>query len=145
MLTQLVDAEFDWRSLVTVRLLRRWVSAEAAEESPLPSLVHLAAELGVSAEGAVALASVFQLTQSCLGRPLRAECCCSRTFGSDELAVLSMLARTPDLDVPQTSSDMPHGLPSALRWALHAARRSWGETQVHPSRAAPTRCPFNAS
>lgn len=63
-----------WGSFVAVRLLRRWTAARVAEQSPLANLVEFGASMGLSPHVAVALASLFQLTESCLGRRLRTEC-----------------------------------------------------------------------
>ena len=48
-----------------LRLLRRWAAARMSGAAALPSLVTLSQQIGVPAEAAIALASVFQLTEEC--------------------------------------------------------------------------------
>ncbi len=125
---------------LVVRLLRRWAAGREAGEPQLPSLVRFAQELGVEAQAAVAVASLFQLTESCLGRPLQAECCCSRRLSSDERAVLLMLDAAAARS-PLTPASIPHGLPGALLWAVEIVRQllginAWAGMTTH------ARCPF---
>jgi hypothetical protein len=130
-----------WSEFVVVRLLRRWAAARANQDNSLPALVELAADLGEPTETAIALHSLFQLTEACLERPLEAECCCSRTLSRDERAVLTLLAKAPGRAPPLSSVDVPHGLPGALLWAAATVR-----TLLGPARSTaawrPTRCPF---
>lgn len=137
-----IEGELDWGSLVVVRLLRRWVAAREAGENPLPSLLTLAADLGICPQLAVGLASLFQLTESCLGRNVQTECCCSLAIGSDERAILLMIAAVPEPGLPLTSGDIPHGLPGALSWAVTSVRRLLGEDTSQPFGLAPRHCPF---
>lgn len=141
MLMERIEA-LGWSGLVIVRLLRRWVAARHAGLDAMPSLVGLATELGRSPQLAIALHSLFQLTESCLGRPLEAECCCSHSLGSDESAVLLMIAAAPAPGTPIASQDIPHGLPGALSWAAASVRCSLGTMQQIESHRTPTRCPF---
>ena len=131
----------DWSGIVLVRLLRRWVALREAGLPPLPPMVERAGEFGVPAPAAVALASVLELTEACLGRPLRALCCSSHEIGADERALLLMLAVAPEPGAPQASADIPHGLPSALGWAVASLRRLLGGTSFRLL-AAPAGCPF---
>lgn len=126
-------------SLVVVRLLRRWVAAWEAGENPLPNLLRLAADLGICPELAVGLASLFQLTESCLGRNVQTECCCSLAIGPDERAILLIIAAVPKPGLPLTSGDIPHGLPAALSWAVTSVRRSLREDTNQLFRLAPRR------
>ena len=137
-----VDSGLDWTDLVTVRLLRRWVAAREELGNPFPSLVDLAKQLDCPAEAAVALGSLFQLTEGCLGRPLEAECCCSRSIGEDEKAVLLMIAAASDPDLPAATREIPHGLPGALVWAASSVRRLLGPNAAEALRANAGRCPF---
>lgn len=136
-----VEVTLDWGDLVAVRLLRRWVAARSAAEPPFPALMVLAHELDCPAELAVAMGSLFQLTEGCLGRPLDAECCCSRTIGEDERAVLLMVAAAPDPD-GSASEAIPHGLPGALAWAAVTVRQLLGSGGTMPARRAGNGCPF---
>lgn len=143
MLMERIPPRFDRPQSVTVRLLRRWVAAREAEQPPLPSLVRLASQLGMGPEVAVALASVFQLTEACLGRALSAECCCSADIGADEQALLMMLALAPEPCLPAATPDIPHGLPSALAWAIASVRRLIGAEPGPAPAQRPGRCPFS--
>jgi hypothetical protein len=129
---------------VAVRLLRRWAAARAAAEPRLPSLVALGRELGIPAQAALALASVFELTESCLERPLEAECCCSPRLTADERAILLLLASRSLPAPPYASHTMPHGLPAALAWAVGSARHllDWEEDGPAASGRA---CPFDSA
>lgn len=142
MLMRPMDLRLEWTDLVAVRLLRRWVAAREAQERQLPSLVQLADRLGYPAELAVAMGSLFQITEGCLGRPLRAESCCSPVIGVDERAILTMLAATPEPGRPSASTTIPHGLPGALIWAAAAARRALGAPTGPMGTAVPATCPF---
>ena len=126
MLITRTEAQLCWSAFVIVRLLRRWAAARAMEGNSLPSMVELAVEIGEPTEVAVALHSLFQLTEACLARPLEAECCCSRDLSSDERAVLVLLAKAPAQAPPLTSEEVPHGLPGALLWAAAAVRTFLG-------------------
>lgn len=141
MLMARIDASAHWRHFLVVRLLRRWSAEGAAGGARLPSLVGLAGELGERPETAIAVASLFQLTESCLGRPLRAECCCSPELGSDEQAILLLLDAASGLAPGRSTGAIPHGLPGALVWAAKSVRHWLGETGSASS-ASPRRCPF---
>jgi hypothetical protein len=130
-----------WSEFVVIRLLRRWTAVRATEGKALPSMVALAKEMGEGPEVAVALHSLFQLTESCLGRPLRAECCCSRELSSDEAAVLRLIAAAPSRSPANGSSAIPHGLPGALSWAAKAAAMALG-IESKAEEAQPGGCPF---
>ena len=142
MLMERIPSRLDWTRSVTVRLLRRWAAARDAEQPPLPSMVRLAGDLGMGPQVAVALASMFQLTEACLGRPLVAECCCSTETGPDEQALLMMLAVAPEPGQPGATSAIPHGLPGALAWAIASVRRLVGDEAALAVAKHPGRCPF---
>ena len=127
-----------WSEFVIVRLLRRWAAGRASDENPLPGLVGLARTVGEPAEVAIALHSLFQLTESCLARPLEAECCCSPVLSPDERAVLALIAAAPVARPPVSSPEIPHGLPGALLWAAATVRLALRVTAA----PAPRRCPF---
>ena len=121
------------------------MAARTEQEAPFPALVALAHELGCPAEAAVALGSLFQLTEGCLGRPLEAECCCSRVIGEDERAVLLMIAAAPAPGLPAATSDIPHGLPGALAWAASSVRQMLGRGADHSRGPLAQSCPFGSS
>ena len=133
---------------IVVRLLRHYVVCRQVGEEPLPPLTRLGGELGIPAPAVVALASVFQLTEGCLGRPLIAECCCNRSLSADESALLLLLKRT-DAEPALGSSDILHGLPGALVWAVASTRRllnpSFPERMNGASQPSMTTCRFARS
>lgn len=121
-----------------VRLMRRWAAGDGGEGRQLPGFVAFAGTIGVEPVSAIAIASLFQLTEACLDRPLVAECCCSRRLSRDERAILLMLATArPHQGFPP----IPHGLPGALLWAIESVRKLTDEVAA-PMRQRPTRCPF---
>lgn len=124
-----------------VRLLRRWAAGRDLGPARLPSLVRLGGRIGVEPEAAIALASLFQLTEACLGRPLEAECCCSPRLGRDERATLLLLASAP-MRPHQSVPPIPHGLPGALVWAVASVRKLMGATGLEPVSSS-RRCPFD--
>lgn len=126
---------------IVIRALRRWSACRIAEEPALPSLVALCSELNVTPSAALALGSLFELTEACLGRPLEGECCCSPMLTADERAVLLLLANAVRRRPNEASAAVPHGLPGVLTWAAIAAKRELGGTISTP-RPAPTACPF---
>ena len=141
MLQTPIEPRLAWSEYVVVRLLRRWTAVRATGGRALPNLVALANELGEGPEAAVALHSLFQITESCLGRPLEAECCCSRDLSSDEGAILKLIASAPLQSPLSASREIPHGLPGVLCWAAKAAALAIG-VEAQPFQAAPARCPF---
>jgi hypothetical protein len=124
-----------------VRLVRRWASGAELGPARLPSLVDLGRRIGVGPQAAIALASMFQLTEACLGRPLDAECCCSPLLARDERAILMMLAAAPPASPHQSFPSIPHGLPGALHWAIASVRNLMGETASIDFNGA-AGCPF---
>lgn len=87
-----IQSDLAWHDFVALRMLRRWVAARDAQECPLHSLVALGREFNLSFDLAVAFDGLFQLVEDCLGRALRTECCCGREMGTDERAVLILIA-----------------------------------------------------
>lgn len=124
-----------------VRLLRRWAAGAELGTARLPSLVRLGRRIGVAPEASVAVASMFQLTEACLGRPLQAECCCSPSLSRDERAILVMLASPLPASPHQAVPSIPHGFPGALYWAIASVRRLNGDAPHADSRNGGD-CPF---
>jgi hypothetical protein len=136
-----IESRRVWTELIIVRLIRRWVAAREQGLNASAGVVALAAELGVPAMAGIALDSLLQLTENCLKRPLRAECCCSPKLGPDERAVLLLIAAQPS-QPPWAASGIPHGLPGALSWAAASLNRLLGE-ELPATFSAPTEvCPF---
>lgn len=112
-----LEPALSWGEYIIVRLLRRWAASREAAEDQLPHLVELSTELGQRPELAVSLHSLFQLAEGRLGRPLEAECCCSRDLSSDERAIITLIGLDTPTQLPSASEAMPHGIPGALLWA----------------------------
>lgn len=139
-----IESSLAWHEFIVLRMFRRWVAARDAELQPLPNLVEFARQIEQPFEVAVALDSVFQLTESCLGRPLVAECCCSREIVADERAILMLIASAPSgVSAGQSSRTIPHGLPGALCWAVHIFRDFVGLSAQFGPRALI--CPFEGN
>lgn len=90
---------------------------------------------------AVAIASLFQLTEACLGRPLVGECCCNPRLARDERAILALLAANLPAHPHQARLSIPHGLPGALVWAVASVRQMLGDPAL-PRPGVDRRCPF---
>lgn len=126
-----------------VRLFRRWAAGAELGPARLPAVVRLCRKIGIAPEAAIALASMFQLVEACLGRPLEAECCCSPSLSRDERALLMMLAAPLAAGPHRAFPAIPHGLPGALHWAIASVRALLGPTfgvQVPDV----GKCPFEA-
>lgn len=145
MLMVRVEPELDGMGAVAIRLLRRWAAVRETDQPTLPDVVKMGVSLGVSPETTVAFASLFQLTEACLGRRLTTECCCSLEFSPDEWAVLLMLAAAPAPALPSANREIPHGLPGALTWAIASVRKLRGEAEAPRSGSSPNRCPFRSA
>lgn len=135
--------DLTWAEFVIVRMLRRWAASREAQANGLPSLVALAQELGQETEAAVALHSLFQLAEASLGRPLEAECCCNRALSRDEQAILMLISASTELAPPRARSQIPHGLPGALCWAVASARLAMGIPDAGSAPVTIARCPFD--
>lgn len=112
-----------------VRLLRHYCGMRGRDGDGmgLSRLVTLGQRLRLPPAGSVALASVFQLTEAVLGRPLVTECCCSRCLSGDERAVIRLLGSRMATLPGTATPDIPHGLPGALAWAVLSVRRLCGD------------------
>ena len=143
MFIERIESRRAWTEAVLVRLYRRWVAAREAGVGTGGSLAGLASDLGVEPLAAVALDSMLQLTEACLGRRLRAECCCSANRCADERALLLLIAAAQDARPGFAPATMPHGLPAALAWAAVSLNRLLDDPL--PPAVGPIRqCPFAA-
>ncbi|MBX9645362.1 MAG: hypothetical protein K2W91_14855 [Novosphingobium sp.] len=111
-----------WPEYVIVRMLRRWTVCRDMDLSAMPLMVDLASELGATPQVAVVLASLFQLTEGAIGRPLQTKRCCSKEFTCDERAVLLLLTFAPAAASIYTSVVVPHGLEGPLACAVTSVR-----------------------
>lgn len=134
--------------LTVVRLLRHYCGTRDDDDgdgTALSRLVALGQTLQLPPAGTVALVSVFQLTEAVLGRRLVTECCCSRSLSADERAVIRLLGSRMPTSSSTGTVDIPHGLPSALAWAVLSVRWLCGGTIALPSSPIPddgVGCPF---
>lgn len=121
-----------------VAVLRSYVAVRGTAAPLLPTLIAFAAEQGLGETATVALASVFELTEACLGRTLVAGA--GDAMSADEEGVLMLLASVGDLEPHCGSRAVPHGMPGALAWAARSAvRLTGGVCQRQVVRPA---CPF---
>ena len=128
-------------SLIFIRLFRLWAAARAEQENPLPHMQDASWLYASAPELAVACASLFDLVEAHLHRPLVPECCCSAALSRDEEALLGVLRHAPEAGQPLTAPPTPPGLPGAICWAAFAIRRALG-SGAGGEGEAPTRCPF---
>ena len=127
--------------LLIVRLVRRWAAAGILEEDALMAMTRLVTDAGEPPTIAVALHSVLQITEDCLGRPLQASCHPGLELSCDEQAMLRLIASAPDPGTKSGATDVPHGLPGVLCWAVASLRRCLGLDGYAPG-TQPCRCPF---
>lgn len=135
-----ITAGRDWTEHVLTRLARQYAAAREEGEPVLPSLVRVAERLGVSAAGAVAAGSLFELTEAVLGRPLRTGRACHEGATADERALLLLLAHAARSGPVRTSRAVPHGLPGVLAWAATSTMHALGAPACVDE--VPTLCPF---
>jgi hypothetical protein len=138
-------------AFAVIRLLRHYCRTRDRRggdaDGRLSRLVALGQTLRLAPAASVALASLFQLTEAVLGRPLHAGAGSGDGWNGDERAVIRLLcARLPT--VPGTGTpDIPHGLPGALTWAVLSVRRLCGELAPAIERqgilAEDAGCPFH--
>ena len=121
-----------------VAVLRAYATARGTGGPLLPRLIAFAAEEGLGETATVALASVFELTEACLGRPLLPGH--GQALSADEEGVLMLLASANDVGPHCGSRTVPHGMPGALAWAARSAVRLTGGVCARP--ATPPACPF---
>jgi hypothetical protein len=86
-----IKAGQSWTTYVISSLLENWSRSRKSGVAPLPALVKLAHQLGISSISASAFGSVFGLAETCLGRPLSVERCCSDDLPAGERALIKML------------------------------------------------------
>lgn len=136
----------DDAEIIFVRLFRLWAMERHGSGMGLSRIHEVARELGMPDETGVACASLFQLVENELGRPLVRECCCSKDLSADERALLGIVKVAAHLEPGSGSTDIPHGLPGAIHWAALAVRRAFGVSDRDIARDAVsegTLCPFS--
>lgn len=126
---------------IAVLALRRYGRARQCDEVMLHAMSGFASDHAISTHAIIALTSVFELTEACLGRLLNAQ---QREGGpqtSDEEAMLMLLSNGAGVGSHCGSDAIPHGLPGALAWAVRSANKLCGRqwTQAPASFSA---CPF---
>ncbi|MHB9878087.1 hypothetical protein ACSMXM_00275 [Pacificimonas sp. ICDLI1SI03] len=131
---------------ILIRMFRVWHAARDAEQPLLPSILARAGELGLEPVAGVACASLFDLVEASLGRQLVPECCCSRMLSPDELALVGLVRCALRAGNVHTTTEAPHGLSGAVRWAALAVRRELGaaaKIDDAPASGPPRQCPFS--
>lgn len=131
---------------IVVQLLRRYAASCDIGEQVLPPMVEVGSRFGLTGSAVVAFASVFEITEACLGRRLVTSCCSERALGSDERAVLQLFACAGDAGPVHTTRTVPHGLPGVLVWAVASANRLWkSDNSDRDFQRAADRCPFGVT
>lgn len=132
----------DHGQATVVEALRCYALARRDGRPALPAMIALAEGSGLSAPAAVALASVFEITESCLDRRLvPGEG--AHALSDDERAVLRLIACPDAVGSHRGSATVPHGLPGVLVWAIRSARRLWpGARATFEPVAGSATCPF---
>lgn len=131
---------------ILVRLFRAWSACRTAGAGDFARMQEIVAPLDLPDEAVPACASLFELIEAHLGRPLHAERCCSQRLSPDERALLGVVSIAPALRPAVAVVQVPHGLPGAICWAAMVVRRAFAieEGTALPG-AAPgvaARCPF---
>ena len=129
--------------LPEIMAMRCYAAALDYAEPVLPSMVEMGRRRGINPPAAIALASVFQITEACLGRRLIAGPGRGASLSDDENAVLLMLRVGANLGSHVGSETVPHGLPGVLVWAIRSARRLCRIADGPTSLAHDTACPFH--
>ena len=106
-----------FQDAIFIRLFRKWMMAREDGEPVMPPMHEEAKRHGFGDNTAAAAASLFQLVEGQVGRPLQRECCCSPSFSSDERALIGILRQAPALRPGRGTRAIPHGLPGAISWA----------------------------
>lgn len=130
---ELADAIF-------VKLFRVWSTARETDTNPLSATFGVAKTYGLPDHAAVTCSSLFELVENESDRPLVRECCCCRTFSSDEKALLAVLSVANTVRLIRASSQVPHGLSGAICWAALAVRDCLGLKPMNLGTSAS--CPF---
>ena len=132
------------RERVVIEALRCYAAVRHRNEPVLPCMVELAGRNGLAPPAVIALASVFELTEACLGRRLAVGDGSGPPLVADEEAVLLLLATAGEVGPHRGSVAVPHGLPGVLVWAVRCAcrlcRGQWALADRHDA----TSCPFNS-
>ncbi|GGO89703.1 hypothetical protein [Stakelama pacifica] len=127
---------------VVVEALRCYCANRRAHLAILPSMLAFAERRQFGAHAMIALTSVFELAEACLGRPLEAETDQDAPLSSDEQAMLMLLASVGDVGAYCGSAALPHGLPGTLAWAVRTANRLCGRRCIDMA-LSPSACPFD--
>ena len=128
-----------WGEFLVVRMLRRWAACRIEGSDALPSLIDLGADLGAPPPLAMALQSLFHLTEACLGRDLNTACVCDTSLTRDELAVLQLVRVANPARLATRA--VPHGLPGVLAWTA-ATTRLMLQIDSVLSGSGSSACPF---
>lgn len=140
-----------FQDAIYIRLFRKWAIARENGEEAIPCLHEEAKKHNYCDNTAAAAASLFQLAEAQIGRPLVRECCCSPSFSPDERALIGILRHAPSLHPGKATKAIPHGLPGALSWAARCLCEAMNieitprRTSLQASAANTQDCPFGTA
>ena len=136
---------------ILVRMFRLWAHKRAARTLALPAMSALSQRLGLPLPAAMACASLFELVEGQIGRPLVAAAgdADAAARSPDERAIVLLVENASGLGPATGSVMVPHGLPGAVCWAARVVRETLGAEAgpplpPQPARAGPppSACPF---
>lgn len=136
----------EFAQVIMVRLFRTWSASRLAARDQFRAMHAIVVPLGLPESTGPACASLFELVEAHLGRPLMAECCCSKNFSTDERALIGVVATAPQAGAVLGNQAIPHGLPASVCWAVAKVRDSLGlPLEEFHLQSASTRvsCPFD--
>ena len=140
-----------FENAVLIRLFRKWAMARESDQPVMPIMHAEAMRHHFQDYTAAAAASLFQIVEAQIGRPLVRECCCSPSYSADERALIGILRHAPVLRPGCGTKAIPHGVPGALCWAARCLCEAMdieidaGLTALHASAANSQDCPFESA
>ncbi|PZT90999.1 MAG: hypothetical protein DI637_02840 [Citromicrobium sp.] len=136
----------EFAQVIMVRLFRTWSASRLAARDQFRAMHAIVVPLGLPESTGPACASLFELVEAHLGRPLMAECCCSKNFSTDERALIGVVSTAPQAGAVLGNEAIPHGLPASVCWAVAKVRDALGlppevfHMQITSSHVS---CPFD--
>lgn len=123
MMMQPLKADQKWTTFILANLLESWSASRRRGVAPFPILFELAPKLGIPTALAAAFGSVFELAETCIGRPLNIERCCSTELMAPEQALIRMLQTGSAAEGLAAFGDASRELAEALATAATSASR----------------------
>lgn len=136
---------------LVIALLRCWEGQRLKGREPMPAMTQMVDGCGYDLTLVPICDSLFALTESCVGRPLRCGAVCAArelpfgAYSDDELGLLAMLSESASISGTQAPPAIPHGLPGVLCWAARALLRVLGPDEVTLETRLGDHCPFVSS